>query len=82
MAEIGITQTEARTIVEDVLDHVFESLARGEDVQITNFGRFELRKRDERTMDNPKTGETHTIPPRYVVHFTPSNSFKKRFSDE
>lgn len=82
LAETGITQGEAKTIVEDVVGEIHGCLSSGEDVQITNFGRFELRRHEGRTMKNPKTGEQHEIPDRYVVHFTPSENLKAVFRDE
>ena len=82
MAETGLTHKQSRLIIEDILDEIYDRLVSGEEVQITNFGRFELRKHSGRTMTNPKTGDTHEIPDRFIVHFSPSNQFKQRFSDE
>ncbi len=81
IAELGITQERARNVVESILDEVTRRLTRGESVQVTNFGRFEVRQREGRTMVNPNTGEEHDIPPHNVVHFTPSENFKERFRD-
>lgn len=82
LAEIGLTHEEAKSYVESLLDEISEQLARGEPVQITNFGKFERRKRKGRTMKNPKTGEQHDIDDYYVVHFNASENFKDRFEDE
>ncbi|MFB6355954.1 MAG: HU family DNA-binding protein [bacterium] len=79
-AETGITQQTAREMAQFIIDQVFEKLSRGESVQITNFGTFELREHEGRTMENPNTGETHEIPDRPVVHFSPSKNFKERFN--
>lgn len=73
---------EAREYVESLLGEVQDQLSRGEQVQITNFGRFERRERSGRIMKNPKTGELHEIEDYFVVHFTPSENFKKRFEDK
>jgi nucleoid DNA-binding protein len=81
-AETGLTQSEARTMADDILDVIQDRLENGEEVQITNFGRFELRRHKGRTMENPKTGEQHEVPDRYVVHFSPSDNFKERFRDD
>jgi nucleoid DNA-binding protein len=81
LAEIGLTNSEAEEYVESLLDEIEDQLADGETVQITNFGRFERRKRQGRTMKNPKTGEIHEIDDYYVVHFSPSDNFKSRFEE-
>lgn len=79
LAEIGLTNSEAEDYVESLLNEIQEQLANGETVQITNFGRFERREREGRTMKNPKTGEIHEIDDYHVVHFSPSENFKERF---
>jgi len=81
LAEIGLTNSEAEDYVESLLGEIEDQLADGETVQITNFGRFERRKRQGRTMKNPKTGEIHEIDDYYVVHFSPSDNFKSRFEE-
>lgn len=82
LAEIGLTNSEAEEYVESVMEEIKSTLADGEKVQITNFGRFERREREGRTMKNPKTGEMHDIDDYYVVHFSPSDNFKEKFEDE
>jgi nucleoid DNA-binding protein len=79
LAEIGLTNSEAEDYVESLLGEIQDQLAEGESVQITNFGRFERREREGRTMKNPKTGELHEIDDYFVVHFNPSENFKNRF---
>lgn len=82
MAETGLTHKQSRGIIDDILGEIFDRLATGEEVQITNFGRFELREHSGRTMENPNTGETHVVPDRYVVHFSPSENFKQRYRED
>ncbi len=81
LAEIGLTNSESEEYVESILDEIKVQLAQGESVQITNFGRFERRDREGRTMKNPKTGEIHEIDDYFVVHFSPSENFKSRFEE-
>lgn len=82
LAEIGLTNEEAQSYVESILGEITDQLAGDREVQITNFGKFECRQREGRTMKNPKTGETHEIDDYSVVHFTASQNFKARFEDE
>ena len=57
----------------DYVDLVFElikqSLAAGEDVKISRFGKFSVRRKKERQGRNPKTGEAVIISKRRVVTF-------------
>jgi len=43
--------------VDAVFDAVAKALARGEEVQVAGFGKFEVRSRPARTGRNPRTGE-------------------------
>jgi len=43
--------------VDAVFDTISKALARGEEVQIAGFGKFEVRDRAARTGRNPRTGE-------------------------
>ncbi|MFB6344154.1 MAG: HU family DNA-binding protein [bacterium] len=82
LAEIGLTNEEAKSYVESLLDEIKGQLSKDNDVQITNFGKFECRQRKGRTMKNPKTGEKHEIDDYFVVHFNASENFKDQFEDE
>ena len=52
----GYTQVKIRSVVEELLAFVQESLARRERIEIRNFGTFTTRERRPRTARNPKTG--------------------------
>ena len=54
-----------RALVEEVLnatlDAITQALKNGEKVQLIGFGNFEVKKVEERTGRNPRTGEEITI---------------------
>ncbi|MCL5733410.1 MAG: HU family DNA-binding protein [Patescibacteria group bacterium] len=50
-------KSQAREIVDTVVDIITKSLSRGEEVAITGFGTFRVVKRAARMGVNPKTGE-------------------------
>lgn len=52
-----------------VFDLIKQGLAEGEDVKISRFGKFSVRRKKERQGRNPKTGEPVTISKRRVVTF-------------
>ncbi|GEM_PF-3586514 len=82
IAEIGVTQKTARSIIEKICGEIEEKLSDCEPVKIENFGRFEIRKHSARRMKNPETGELHHIPERSVVHYKASDNFTDRFNEE
>ena len=68
--ETGLIQQDVFAVLQKTLDHIVESLAKGENVEFRNFGVFEVRIRKSRIGRNPNQ-PTHvvTIPTRKVVKF-------------
>lgn len=67
MVRIGVIEL----VVNSVLRNIESALVRGERVQFTGFGTFELKKRAPRTGRNPHTGEAIPIPARIIPSFKP-----------
>jgi integration host factor subunit alpha len=76
--EVGLSRNESAQLVESVLSHVSDALARGETVKISSFGTFSVREKNARMGRNPKTGEEVPISPRRVLSFRPSHLMKER----
>lgn len=74
--KIGHPRKLAAISVEEIINSIKETLANGENVQIVGFGRFNLRKKNERTGRDPATGEEITISARRVLTFKPSRQLK------
>ena len=66
---IGVTKFESTRLVESVLETIKTSLSYGEDVLISGFGKFIVRKKEARRGRNPATGEDLTLEPRRVITF-------------
>ncbi|MBU1240890.1 integration host factor subunit alpha [Myxococcota bacterium] len=77
-----LTRSEADALVEAVLETIKETLATGEDVLISSFGKWSVREKSPRPGRNPKTGEAITISKRRVVTFTPSLILKKALASK
>ncbi len=60
------------------LEEISSSLENGEDVKISGFGSFIVRKIKDRPGRNPKTGEPVQIPAHHTVLFHPSRAFFKK----
>jgi len=76
--EVGLSRNESQQLVESILQHVSDSLVRGETVKISSFGTFSVREKAARIGRNPKTGEEVPIHPRRVLSFRPSYLMKER----
>lgn len=78
--EVGLSRSESADLLESVLNHVSDALARGETVKISSFGSFSVRQKGQRIGRNPKTGEEVPILPRKVLVFRPSQVLKNRIN--
>ena len=73
---VGLSKAESSKLVESILDHMSNALAKGENVKISGFGSFLLRDKGARVGRNPKTGDEVPIAPRRVLVFRPSHVLK------
>ena len=74
-------QDEKLVLVDEVFDMIKTDILKAENVKISGFGNFEVKKRGRRIGRNPKTGEETVIEPRTVVVFRPSQIFKDDVND-
>lgn len=76
--ELGLNKREAKEMVELFFEEIKGSLAQGEQVKLSGFGKFELRDKNSRPGRNPKTGEEIPITARRVVTFRSGQKLKAR----
>ena len=76
----GLSRKDAKTAVEGVLEAISGYLKRGEKVQLTGFGTFEVRERKERSGVRPGTTERITIPASKYPAFKPGKVLKDEVS--
>ncbi len=76
--ETELKQIDVKRIVQRTLDHIVEALAKGETVELRNFGIFKVKSRKSRVGRNPKTGVEVPIPEKRIVSFKPGMVMKKR----
>ena len=65
----GLSKTKATKLTESLLNIIKDTLVSGEDVLITNFGKFCVNNKGERRGRNPSTGEDLTLKARRVITF-------------
>jgi integration host factor subunit beta len=67
--------------VKTMLDHMTESLAHGDRIEIRGFGSFSLHYRAPRVGRNPKTGESVPLTAKHVPHFKPGKELREQVND-
>ena len=68
--ETGLKQQQVFGVVQRTLDHIAEALAKGDKVELRNFGVFEVKIRKARVGRNPNAPAVDVpIPQRAVVKF-------------
>lgn len=72
------SKKQAGEVVDAVLDGIAGALARGEHVNLTGFGKFQVAERAPRQGVNPRTGERITIPGGRVPRFSAGAGLKSR----
>ena len=77
--ETGVVQHQVFEIVQKTLDLITESLANGDDVELRNFGIFEVRLTKARVGRNPNMpGSKYEIPARASVKFKSGKIMRAR----
>jgi integration host factor subunit alpha len=74
---IGFPKKESIDLVEQVFETLKEVLETGENIKITGFGNFVVKKKSDRRGRNPQTGENITIGARHILTFKPSTLLKQ-----
>lgn len=76
--QVGITNREAKDIVEIFFKFISDALANGQQVKLSGFGNFTLHDKNERPGRNPRTGEEVPVTARRVVTFHCGQKLKAR----
>src|SRR5881398_3489554 len=75
--ETGLVQQQVLDVIQKTLDYISEGLAKGQTVELRNFGVFEVKVRKARVGRNPNAPETDVpIPERAVVKFKPGKEMR------
>ncbi len=75
-----LTQKQNTDIVESTIDIIKDTLASGDDVLISGFGKLCVKQKAERKGRNPVTGDDQMLPARRVVTFKCSGKLRERIN--
>ena len=77
---IGFTRKKSIETVETLLELIKHSLASGDDVLISGFGKFSVKQKAKRKGRNPATGKDIVLAPRKVITFKWSEKLKEKLN--
>jgi len=73
---LGLNKRESKDMVEAFFEIVHGALVDGQDVKLSGYGNFNIRRKAPRPGRNPRTGESIPIKARNVVTFHASHKLK------
>jgi DNA-binding protein HU-beta len=79
-SDSGLTKTDSARAVESLLHAVTKTLKKGDEVNITGFGKFSVIQRAARQGVNPRTGERVKIKASKAPKFSAGASLKQAVS--
>ena len=79
-SDSGLTKTDSARAIDSLLDTVTRALRKGDEVNITGFGKFSVIKRSARQGVNPRTGERVQISASKAPKFAAGASLKQAVS--
>ena len=80
--QAGFSKHQSRAVVETLFELIKKSLESGEDVLISGFGKFMVKKKAQRKGRNPATGSDLTLDARRVVTFRCSPVLRDKVNGE
>ncbi len=77
----GYTIADTQKLVDAAIECMAEAFDEGDGVSLNSFGTFEVKKRNERVIVNPATGQRQLVPPKLVLGFKPIASIKDKLKN-
>ena len=78
--DMGLTQKKATEVIESLLEIIKGSLAHGDDVLVSGFGKFCIKNKRPRRGRNPATGQDLILRERKVVTFKCSGKLRDKIN--
>lgn len=80
--QAALSKQQSKALVDNLFELIKKSLDSGEDVLISGFGKFMVKKKAQRKGRNPATGRDLTLDARRVVTFKCSPVFREKLGGE
>jgi integration host factor subunit alpha len=79
-SELNLSKNRSTELVEQLLEIIKHTLASGDEVMISGFGKFQVQDKRQRRGRNPATGESMMLSPRKVVTFKCSRKLRDKIN--
>lgn len=79
--QLRFSKKETTELVETLLEIMKRTLADGEDLVISGFGKFCVKEKKQRRGRNPATGDDMLLSPRQVVTFKCSGKLREKINN-
>jgi integration host factor subunit alpha len=76
--QLGFPKKKSDEVVEQLIEAIKSTLASGEDVLVSGFGKFCVNEKKERRGRNPATGDSMMLRSRKVVTFKCSGKLRRK----
>lgn len=76
--QTALKQIDVKKVVQATFDCILEGLARGEKIELRNFGVFKVKQRKPRIGRNPRTGAVVPVPAHKSIIFKSGLEMKQR----
>ena len=76
---LGYTIKDTSELINSLLASMTQELEEGNMIAVQGFGSFEVKKKAERISINPASKQRMLVPPKLVLSYRPSNTFKDKF---
>ena len=80
--EINLTPSQAKDTVEHLLEIMKSTLASGEDIMLSGFGKFQVNEKAARKGRNPATGKDMMLKKRRVVTFNCAGALRDKIKEK
>lgn len=74
----GFSAKDTQTLVNNIVNAMGNAFQEDNAVLVPNFGVFETKKKMERIMVNPASGQRMLVPPKLVLNFKPNQTLKEK----
>ena len=74
----GYSPKNTQKLVNNLIDAMGDAFQEDNAVLVPNFGLFETKKKMERIMVNPSSGQRMLVPPKLVLTFKPNQTWKDK----
>ncbi|MBR0273187.1 MAG: HU family DNA-binding protein [Bacteroidaceae bacterium] len=74
----GLLQRDAQKMVNLLVAELSAQFENGNTLTVQNFGQFEVKKKLERVVVNPSSGQRMLVPPKLVLNFKAYPALKER----